>query len=111
MEKSGRKGLTIGHGKGEKGYYVTDSKGFKYASDTPEMRQHLESLKVGMMIPAAIVGTSLGVTGYTIMMKNPWTAQAGYDFVSSMVPGVGAPAMSVEGVGAVGGSLIYDLVK
>jgi hypothetical protein len=42
-------------------------------------------------------------------MRNPWAAEAGVDFVSSMLPGT--PAISVEGVGAVAGTVAYDLVK
>ena len=84
MNKSGRKDLHIGHGKGEKGYYVTDSKGFKYASDTPEMQQHLESLKVGMMIPATIVGGSVGRVGYEFAMMNPISS---YNFATASLDG------------------------
>ena len=67
MEKSGKKDIFIAHGKGSKGYYVKDSRGFMYPSDTPEMRQHLESLKVGMMIPAGIVATAGGTTPITCL--------------------------------------------
>ncbi|UFH58581.1 RHS repeat-associated core domain-containing protein [Sulfurovum mangrovi] len=81
MEKSGRTDLRIAHGKGENGYYVTDSKGFKYMSDTPEMRQHLESLKTGLGIPLTIVEYSAGGVLPKLIMV-PYDFYSGANFVS-----------------------------
>jgi len=81
MEKEGRKDLSIGHGKGEKGYYVTDRKGFKYAPNTPERQQHLESLQVGLGIPLTIVEYSAGGFIPQLIMA-PYSFYSGANFVS-----------------------------
>ena len=68
MEQNGRKDLSIAHERGKKGYYVTDNKGFKYMSDTPEMRQNLRGLQIGLGIVAAPVVIA---GGYTATMAYP----------------------------------------
>jgi len=85
MEKNGRTDLRIAHGKGEKGYYVTDSRGFKYMSDTPELQRSLESLKVGLAIPATIAGGGVMRVGYGYVMANPVRT---YQFLDAALTGV-----------------------
>ena len=96
MEKSGKKDIFIAHGKGSKGYYVKDSRGFMYPSDTPEMRQHLESLKVGMMIPAGIAATAGGTT---LMMTYPLETMAGIGIADNLFMG-GTPPNTWKEFGA-----------
>jgi len=69
---------------------VTDSKGFKYMSDTPEMRQHLESLKVGLGIPLTIVEYSIGGVVPKLIMV-PYSFYSGANFVSvpTNISGIG----------------------